>query len=123
MALCTFNVKFTYDTQFTFGSLTSAVGKDENLKMLTQRPTPEHLAPVYGQTTYILTISSISGGACSGPNSYAGPYYRTAMIVQGIPIGACILQPSAGASSSSSSAASPDQDSTSDYPEIGGMTY
>jgi hypothetical protein len=34
MTLWTFDVKFPYDTQFTFGSLTFAIGEDENLKML-----------------------------------------------------------------------------------------
>jgi hypothetical protein len=31
-----FDVKFPYDTQFTFGSLTFAAGEDENLMMLPQ---------------------------------------------------------------------------------------
>jgi hypothetical protein len=34
MVPCTFNVKFPYDTQFTFVSLTVAAGKDGDLKML-----------------------------------------------------------------------------------------
>jgi hypothetical protein len=36
MAPCTFNVKFPYGTQFTFGSLMFATGKDGNLEMLPQ---------------------------------------------------------------------------------------
>jgi hypothetical protein len=32
----TFNVKFSYNTQFTFESLTFTAGKDENLNLLTQ---------------------------------------------------------------------------------------
>jgi hypothetical protein len=90
--------------------------------MLTLGPAPERLAPIYGHAPYLSAISSTSGGAFSGVNPYAGPYHRTARFVQGIPIRAYILQPSAGASSSSSSVASPDQDSADDYPEIGGST-
>jgi hypothetical protein len=77
---------------------------------------------VYGQAPYLSVISSTSGDACSSLNPYAGPYHRTAKIVQGIPIGASILQPWAGALSSSSSAVSPDQDSADDYPEVRGST-
>jgi hypothetical protein len=121
MAPWTFSVKFPSSTQFTFGSLTFAVGKDENLKLLTQGPASECLAPVYGQAPYLSAISSTSGGACSDLNPYAGPYHPSARIVQGIPIGASILQPSTGASSSLL-AASPDQDSADNYPEIGGST-
>jgi hypothetical protein len=66
-----FDVKFPYDTRFTFGSLTFTVGEDENLKMLPSKPAPEHLASVYGQSPYFLTISSTTGGACSGLDPYA----------------------------------------------------
>jgi hypothetical protein len=55
-------------------------------------------------------------------NPYAGLYHRTAKTTQGISIRAPIFQPSAGTSSSSTSAASPDQDTTDDYLEIGGST-
>jgi hypothetical protein len=48
MALWMFDVKFPYDTQFIFGSLTFAAGEDGNLKMLPLGPAPECLAPVYG---------------------------------------------------------------------------
>jgi hypothetical protein len=116
-------VKFSYNTQFIFGSLTFVTGQNENFKMLPPRPAPEHLSPVYGQTPCLSAISSTSDGACSGLNPYTGPYIRTAKLVQGFPIVTSILQPSIGALSSSSSATSPDQDSTDDYPEIGGSTY
>jgi hypothetical protein len=97
------------------------VGEDENLKLLTQGPAPKRLTSVYGQAPYLLAISSTSGDVCSGLNPYAR-HHRTVKTIQGISIGASILQPSVGASNSSSSAASPDQDSTDDYPEIGGST-
>jgi hypothetical protein len=42
------------------------------------------------------------------------------MTSQGIPIGVNISQPTVGATSSSSSGATPDLDSTEDYPETGG---
>jgi hypothetical protein len=118
-----FNVKFSYNTQFIFGSLTFVTGQNENFKMLPPRPAPEHLSPVYGQTLCLSAISSTSDGACSGLNPYTGPYIHTAKLVRGFPIVTSILQPSIGALSSSSSATSPDQDSTDDYPEIGGSTY
>jgi hypothetical protein len=118
----TFDVKFPYNTQFTFESLMFVVGEDENLKLLTQGPAPKCLTLVYGQASYLSTISSTSGDAYSGLNPYAGPYHRAAKTIQGIPIGASILQPSTRASTSSSFAASPDQDSIDDYPEIGGST-
>jgi hypothetical protein len=116
----TFNVKFPYDTQFTFGSLTFAAGEDGNLKILTPRLVPERLASVYGQAPYLSAISATLGDVCSGLNPYAGPYYRTTRFVREIRIEASILPPWAGASSSSSSAASPDQDSADDYSEIEG---
>jgi hypothetical protein len=99
-----------------------AVGEDRNLKLLTQGLTPKCFMPVYGQAPYFLASSSTSGGVCSGMNPYIRPYYRVAKTTQGIPIRAPIFQPSAGTSSSSTSATSPDQDSTDDYPEIGGST-
>jgi hypothetical protein len=55
-----------------------AAGKDKNLELLTQVPTPKHLAPAYGQAPYLLTSSSTSGGTYSGLNPYAGPYHRAA---------------------------------------------
>jgi hypothetical protein len=88
--------------------------------MLTPGPTLERFASVYGHTPYLSDTSSTSGGACSGLNPYAEPYHCTARFIQGILSGASILQPSAGASSYSSSAASLNQDSVDDYPEIGG---
>jgi hypothetical protein len=65
-----------------------------------------------------LAISSTTGGTCSGLDPYAGLHIHTIKLVQGIPIMTSILQPSAGALSSFSSAASLDQDSANDYPEI-----
>jgi hypothetical protein len=44
----TFNVKFSYDTQFNFGSLAFASGEDGNLKLLTQGLAQECLTPAYG---------------------------------------------------------------------------
>jgi hypothetical protein len=41
MAPWTFNVKFPYGTQFTFGSLTFVAGEDRNLKMLPLGSAPE----------------------------------------------------------------------------------
>jgi hypothetical protein len=41
MAPWTFNIKFTYATQFTFGSLMFVVGEDGNLELLTQGPAPK----------------------------------------------------------------------------------
>jgi hypothetical protein len=87
--------------------------------MLPPRPAPELCVPAYGQAPWSLTISSTSGGACSGLHSFAGRYICTAKIVWGIPVMTFILRPLAGASSSSSTIASPDQDSSDDYPEIG----
>jgi hypothetical protein len=122
MAPWAFNIKFLYDTQFTFRSLMFVAGENGNLKLLTRRPTPKHLVPVYGQAPYLSANSFISGGACSGLNPYAGSYHLTARTSQGLPIGAPIFQPPAGTSSSSPSGASPDRDSTDNYLEIGGST-
>jgi hypothetical protein len=110
MAPWSFDVKFSRDTQFTFGSLTFAAGEDGDLKMLPPGPAPEHptSAP-----------SSASGGACSGLDPFVGLYICTAMLVRGIPIVTSTLRPFVGASSSSSSASSLDRDSSEDYPEIG----
>jgi hypothetical protein len=118
----TFNIKFSYNTQFTFGSLMFAAGKDGNLELLTRCLAPECLTPVYGQPPYLPTSTSISGGAHSGLNPSAGPYHRTAKTTQGILTRAPIFQPFIVTSSSSTSAVSPNQDSTDDYPEIGEST-
>jgi hypothetical protein len=82
----------------------------------------ERLMLAYGQAPYFLAISSTSGGACSGLNLYAGPYIHTFKLIQGILIVTSTLQPSTGTSSSSTLAASLDQDSVDDYPEIRGST-
>jgi hypothetical protein len=75
---------------------------------------------VYGQALYLLASSSTSGGACSCLNPYKRPYHSIAKTTQGIPKGEHIFQPSVGTSRSSTSTVSPNQDSTDDYPEIGG---
>jgi hypothetical protein len=118
MILWTFDIKFPCGIQFTFGSLTFDAGEDENLKMLTLGPATERLTPVYGQAPYFPAISSTTGGACLDLDPYAGLHIHIIKLVQGIPIMASILQPSAGASSSSLSAASPNQESNDDYPKI-----
>jgi hypothetical protein len=119
MAPWTFDVKFPPGTQFTFGSLVFAVGEDGDLRMLPLGPAPECLAPACGQAPWLPDTSSTSGGACSGLDPFVGCYICTAKLIRGIPVVTSILQPSTGASSSSSSVASPDQDSSDDYPEIG----
>jgi hypothetical protein len=118
-----FDVKFPLGTQFTFESLTFATGEDGDLRMLPPGPAPERLTPADGQAPWSLTTSSTSGGAYLGLDPFAGLYIHTAKIVRGIPVVTSILRPMAEASSSSSSAASPDQDSTDDYPEIGISAY
>jgi hypothetical protein len=122
MAPWTFNVKFPYDTEFTFESLTFAAGEDGNLKLLTSGLALERLTPAYGQARYVPTISSTSGEGSSGLNPYTWRYIHTTRFVRGIPIEASILQPLSGASNSSSLAVSPDQDSADNYPKIGGST-
>jgi hypothetical protein len=81
-----------------FGSLTFAVGEDEDLKMLPPGPAPEH--PTYAP-------SSTLGSACSGLDPFVGLYIRTTKLIRGIPIVTSTLRPFTGASSSSSSASSP----------------
>jgi hypothetical protein len=82
MAPWTFDIKFLLGTQFTFGSLTFAVGEDEDLKMLPPGSAPEHPAPA---------PLSTSGGACSGLDPFAGLYIRTVKFIRGIPIVTSIL--------------------------------
>jgi hypothetical protein len=106
----TFNVKFPLGTQFTFGSLTFAVGEDEDLKMLPLGPAPEHPTP---------SPSSTSGSTCSGLDPLVGLYIHTAKLVRGISIVTSTLWTSTEASSSSSSASSLNRDSSDEYPEIG----
>jgi hypothetical protein len=121
MAPWTFDVKFPCGTQFTFGSLTFAVGEDENLKMLPPWPAPKCLAPVNGPAPYFPAISS-TGGGYSSSDPYAGQHICTIKRVRVILIVTSILQLLAGASSPSSSTTAPDQDSADDYPKIGGST-
>jgi hypothetical protein len=82
----TFNVKFLYVTQFTFGSLTFAVREDYNLKMLPPRSASKRLTPVYGQAPCFLAISSTTGGACLVLNLYTRLYIHTVKLVRGISI-------------------------------------
>jgi hypothetical protein len=70
-------MKFPLGTQFTFGSLTFAVGEDRDLKMLTPGPVPEHPTPA---------PSSTSGSTCSCLDPFAGLYIHTAKLVWGISI-------------------------------------
>jgi hypothetical protein len=83
----TFNIKLSFITQFIFRSLMFAIEEDENLELLTQGLAPRHPVSVYGTTPYYPADPSTSGGAGSGLNSHAGPYYLSAMTSQGLPIG------------------------------------
>jgi hypothetical protein len=105
MAPWTFDVKFSGGTQFIFGSLTFTAGEDVDLKVLPSGPTLEHIAPAHGQDPW-------------SPATFVGIYIHTAKIIRGISVVTYILRPLAGASSSSSSTASPEPDSSDDYPEI-----
>jgi hypothetical protein len=91
MAPWTIGIKFSYDTQFIFGSLMFTAGDDESLELLTQGPAPSYLTPVYGQAPYLPANPSISGRAWSGLNPYIGPYYLSTMTSQGRPIRKTIL--------------------------------
>jgi hypothetical protein len=81
MSPWTFDVKFSCGTQFTFGSLTFTVGENRNIRMLPQGPTPGRLASIYGQDLCFSVISSITGGAFSGLDPYAGQHIRTVKLV------------------------------------------
>jgi hypothetical protein len=118
-----FIIKFPCGTQFIFRSWMFVAGENGDLELRTGGAVPKHLAPVYGQAPYYLANPYTSSGACSSMNPYVGPYYLAAMTSQGILIRATIYQPSAGASGSYTSGASPDRDSTEDYPEIEGSCY
>jgi hypothetical protein len=107
MAPWTFDVKFPRGTEFTFRSLTFAVGEDGDLRMLPPGEATEHTAP-----------SSASSETQADSDLFDGPYIRTVKLVREIPVVTTILRPCAGASSSSSSALSSDQGSSEDYPEI-----
>jgi hypothetical protein len=106
----TFDMKFPLGTQFYFGSLTFAVGEDGDFKLLPPEPTPEHPTPA---------PSSTSDSTCSGLDSFAGLYIRTAKLDQGILIVMSILRTFTRAPSLSSLASSPSRDSSDKYPEIG----
>jgi hypothetical protein len=105
----TFDVKFSHDTEFTFGSLTFAAGEDEDLKMLYPGPASEYPA---------LAPSSAPVGSCSGLDPCAGLYTHTAKPVRDIPVVTSVFWPLAGASSLSSSTSTFEQDSSDDYPKI-----
>jgi hypothetical protein len=107
----TFDIKFLPGTQFTFGSLTFAVGEDGDLKMLPPGPAQEHSTPA---------PSSTSGGACSDLDPFARLYIRTGMLVRGILIVMFTLRPFTGALRPFSSASSPNQNSSNYYPKIRG---
>jgi hypothetical protein len=87
MALRTFDVKFPYDTQLTFRSLTFAAGEDRDLKILPPGPAPEHMA---------LASLLTSGGSYLGSDPCAGSYICTDKIVRGILVMTSILRPLAG---------------------------
>jgi hypothetical protein len=94
-----------------------------------RKPRVVNLGPTTETSCADLWTSSISSGQSiyfkrtySSLNPYTGPYYLAAKTSQGLSIGTPIFQSSAGTASSSSSEASPDRDSTEDYPEIGGSS-
>jgi hypothetical protein len=118
MAHWIFNIKFPYDTYFIFKSLMFATGEDENCELLTQGPAPRHPVSIYGASPYYSTDPSISGGACSGLNPHAGPYYLFAIKSQGRLIRKNSIQSSDGSSNSSSSGVTSGRDFIEDYPEI-----
>jgi hypothetical protein len=66
------DMKFPFDTQFTFGSLTFVAGEDGDLKMLPPGPAPEHPTPAPAST---------SGGSCSDLDPFTGLYIRTAKLI------------------------------------------
>jgi hypothetical protein len=109
MAPWTFDVKFPHGTEVTFGSLTFAVGEDEELKMLSPGPASEYPA---------LAPSSALVGSCSGLDPCACLYTHTVKLVRDIPVVTSIFQLLVGASSPSSSTSTLDQDSSDDYPKI-----
>jgi hypothetical protein len=110
MASRAFDIKFSYGTQLTFGSLNFATEEDRDIKMLPPGPAPEHLA---------LTSSSASGRSCVGSGRCVGNYICTTKIIRCILVVTSILWPLTGASSSSTSVSTPDSDSSDDYPKIG----
>jgi hypothetical protein len=103
MTLWMFDIKFPLDTDFTFRSLTFAVGEDGELRMLPLGLAPKRRTRADGLAPWSLTTSSTSGCACSGLDSFAGLYICTAKIVWGIPVMTSTLRPLAEALSSSSS--------------------
>jgi hypothetical protein len=70
MAPWTFDVKFPRGTEFTFGSLTFAVGENGDLRMLPLGEATEHTAP-----------SSASSGTQADSDFFDEPYIRTVKLV------------------------------------------
>jgi hypothetical protein len=70
MAPWTFDVKFPLGTEFTFGSLTFAAGKDRDLRMLPPGEAAEHIAP-----------SSASTETQAESDLFDGLYIRTVKLV------------------------------------------
>jgi hypothetical protein len=107
MAPWTFDIKFPRGTEFTFGSLTFAVGEDGDLRMLPPGEAAEHIAP-----------SSASSETQTESDLFDESYIRTVKLIRGIQVMTTILRPCARAASSSPSALSSDQGSSENYPEI-----
>jgi hypothetical protein len=66
----TFDVKFPLDTEFTFGSLTFAVGEDGDLRMLPPGEAAEHTA-----------LSSASSETQVDSDFFDGSYIRTVKLI------------------------------------------
>jgi hypothetical protein len=107
-------MKFPLGTQFTFRSLTFAIGEDGDLKMLPSGPAPEHPTP---------TPLSTADNTCAGLDPFARLYIRTAKLLWGILIVTSTLRTFTRAPSSSSLASSPSRDSSDEYPDIGAGAY
>jgi hypothetical protein len=97
-----------------------ATGEDENLELLTRGSALKHPASVYGKTPYYPADLSTLGGVCSCLNPYAGPYYLTVMISRGSRSGRPSASHRLGQHAHLHQGHFPDQDSTKDYPKIGG---
>jgi hypothetical protein len=90
LAPWTFKVKFSYGTQFLFGTLMFTIGEDGTLKLLARGPAPSHHKPIYGEAPYYPAeprATLAPGGARSGLNPYVGLYTSTAITSWGHPIG------------------------------------
>jgi hypothetical protein len=114
MAPWTFDIKFPLGTQFTFGSLTFAVGEDGDIKMLPPGPAAEHPTPA---------PSSMSDSTCSGSDPFVGLYIHTAKLIRGILIVTSTLWTFIRAPSLSSLESYPSRDSSDEYLEVGANAY